>query len=364
MAEVLDTENDQFLKLLTEAMRSGPGSPEWHEAVQKLRAGAGGGGNADEYRLILQAREDLESGKGYRAVRAGPGFTKKVMEGVGREEVGKGPAISSAGVITLLSAVAILAVIGAVAYILSRGGQEGKGAVDELAGVVFVNTAASATFENSIPAEWERIGALPLEAKNGLRAGGVASTGPATAPATVKAAVTGGGATRASKKARVPVGDGRFTGGGLVWGTAISPGETFAVEVEMRVQRASEDLVAQVFATDEKEFGGEPATSPHELVWLVRGGQQQVALPDGRVGAAGERIKLPATVTVRVLVNRDVSVVESSAGDGGSKRLWAGENQLGADSPRYVGVRFLRRAGSERQDAVVIQSVQVKTSKQ
>src|SRR2546423_13445125 len=110
MAEVLDAENDEFLKLLAEALRSGPGSPEWHEAVQKLRAGGAGRADADEYRLILQAREDLESGKGYRAVRAGPGFTKKVMEQVEREEIGKGPRMSSAGVITLLSAAAILAV--------------------------------------------------------------------------------------------------------------------------------------------------------------------------------------------------------------------------------------------------------------
>ena len=57
----LDFESDDFLSLLTDALRAGPGSPPWHEALQRLRAG--GIQHADEYRLLVTAREHLESGR-------------------------------------------------------------------------------------------------------------------------------------------------------------------------------------------------------------------------------------------------------------------------------------------------------------
>ena len=63
----LDFESDQFLALLTEALRAGPGSPEWHEAVETLRSD--GSHDMDEYRLLIAARENLEKGKDYRSVR-------------------------------------------------------------------------------------------------------------------------------------------------------------------------------------------------------------------------------------------------------------------------------------------------------
>ena len=74
-------ESDADLKLLTDALRAGPASPQWHEAVTQLRAGGvnGSDASADEYRLLVAARENLESGREYRSVRAGPGFTRKVM---------------------------------------------------------------------------------------------------------------------------------------------------------------------------------------------------------------------------------------------------------------------------------------------
>ena len=69
MPTEIDT-NDPFLTLLTDALRAGPGSPEWHQAVSQLKVS---GENVDEYKLLIEAREALESGRDYRSVRAGAG---------------------------------------------------------------------------------------------------------------------------------------------------------------------------------------------------------------------------------------------------------------------------------------------------
>src|SRR5262245_7265284 len=76
----LDFESDQFLALLSDALRAGPGSPEWHDAVSRVRERSGE--EVDEYQLLIRARQDLESGKEYRFVRAGPGFTSRLMQSI------------------------------------------------------------------------------------------------------------------------------------------------------------------------------------------------------------------------------------------------------------------------------------------
>src|SRR6185312_5862641 len=83
MSTTTPAESDPFFQLLTEALRAGPGSAQWGEAVTKLRDGGVEG--ADEYRLIIRAREDLEKGRDFRKVTAGPQFTHKVLEAVAQE---------------------------------------------------------------------------------------------------------------------------------------------------------------------------------------------------------------------------------------------------------------------------------------
>src|SRR5688500_14006835 len=82
----LDFESSQ-LQLLTDALRAGPGTPEWRAAMETVApVGAGGGGGADEYKLLYAARERLASGRQYREVRAGPGFTRRVFDAIEDEE--------------------------------------------------------------------------------------------------------------------------------------------------------------------------------------------------------------------------------------------------------------------------------------
>ena len=95
-------ESEQMMTLLTDALRAGPGSPEWHQAVGLLRAQ---NGDVDEYKLLYAAREHLESGKEYRSVRAGPGFTRKVFNEIeqdpqGRKRPGTGSLIIGLAAIT------------------------------------------------------------------------------------------------------------------------------------------------------------------------------------------------------------------------------------------------------------------------
>src|SRR5438128_1152250 len=86
MSDTIDLQSDQFMTLLTDALRSGPGSPEWHQAVRQLRTSSEqGAAAADEYAMLYAARERLEAGKEYRSIRPGPGFTRKVMASVDEE---------------------------------------------------------------------------------------------------------------------------------------------------------------------------------------------------------------------------------------------------------------------------------------
>ena len=61
--------------------------------MAKLRDGGVQG--ADEYKLILRAREDIELGRDYRKVSAGPGFT--IPSGLHWEPFRAAPFTSPAG---------------------------------------------------------------------------------------------------------------------------------------------------------------------------------------------------------------------------------------------------------------------------
>src|SRR5829696_2764299 len=102
MAQQMDLDSDQFMTLLTDALRAGPGSPEWHQAVGVLRASRASA-TSDEYQLLVRAREDLESGRDYRAVKAGPGFSRKVLQSVEEEGTAKARGLPSANLIALLA---------------------------------------------------------------------------------------------------------------------------------------------------------------------------------------------------------------------------------------------------------------------
>src|SRR4051794_1850353 len=117
----LDFDSDAFVTLLTDALRAGPGSPAWHDALQRLRAG--GINHADEYRLLVTAREHLESGREYRSIRAGPGFAKRLMSAIDEEASRASKKPTTTTTIALASAAVMLAVVLVIGYLLWSAGE-------------------------------------------------------------------------------------------------------------------------------------------------------------------------------------------------------------------------------------------------
>ncbi len=332
----LDFESDQKLKALTEALRAGPGSPQWREAVSDWRSSAETpGGSESEHQLLMRVREHLASGKSYRQIRPGAGFTRRVMEGLDQDQASRLGKATGAGWIAGISALVIVAVVAVVAFLVwprPRGGD--PGATPRLDRTYFVTTVESATFTNSISPQWQTFGNLTLMADRGLRpmmpSGG--NAGP------------------------------EFKGGGIYWDRPLAAEQAFSVEVAVEVTRPLKDVpsapVVQVFVTDERNFEGSSATSPHELVWTLQDSEGNVVLPDGRLAGTPARLSDVGdggkqTVDVRIVVNSREAMVEVN-----QLKAWSGPHQLDPGKPRTTGVRFLARSedGPQR---VTVQSVRV-----
>jgi hypothetical protein len=342
----MDLQSEQFMTLLTDALRAGPGSPEWHQAVGVLRS-SGANGDVDEYQLLIRAREDLESGRDYREVRPGAGFTRKVLTGIEEEPPGGVRGLPSANLLALIGAGVILAVVVAVAVVLFRNAPKDvdNRQVDQLRGLFFNQEVASIDFgageDHTLEPKFHKVGELPLEAtKNkGLRPG---TTQPRDADARRE-----------------------FRAGALVMSESIPPQQPFLVEARIKLDKVSDNLIPQVFVS-EGHVDEEKGTSAREVAWLLREGQPRVALPDGTVKLGDDRgaaLKGKQTLDVKLMMNRDtviVSTVENADGakPGAEKRLYEGPHKLSGDQPRYAGVRFLRKT-RENEDTAGLTKISI-----
>jgi hypothetical protein len=345
MAETVET--NPLFPLLTDALRAGPGSPEWHQAVSKLRAE--GLADSDEYKMLVAVREHLASGRDYKSIRAGAGFTRKVLEAVEQERKA-GPAkqtkLPLATIIATVSIVLVLGIAAYVSYKVLKPTPTPKSTADELAAMYFPKTAATASLENGVPAGWNEVGSSRLSFKadrNGVH--------PAMDPAAAGTNPTD-------------------TVGRAIVSTLPLPAEQpFAVEVKLKLGRPSEDLIVQVFVSSETDFSKDKSTSSNELVWLVRGAKQEVRqdTSGGSEGGSSQAYSGPRPVTdaaaakaepttIRINFDQDYAAVFN-----GTQRLWLGGNGLAA-KPRTVGVRFLYVDPSKPlYDAPIVQSIRVLT---
>jgi hypothetical protein len=315
MAPQVDIENDSFLVLLTDALRAGPGSPEWHDAVARLKTA---GEEVDEYRLLIDAREALASGRDYRSVRARPGFTRKLLTHIDQQEQDlprrKFPIATIMATLAGLIVVAGLVLAG-IELSRHRQTDDGRKTVDDLASTFFPNDVLSTDFDKSIPARFRQLGILPVQANHGLQ------------PA-IWASTTG------------------LAGGGIVTAEPLTADQPFSVQVTLRFLHLDEKLIPQIFISNTADFSTDRAMSAHEVVWQLRGKQQEVVV-DGTVQPPVPIPDRARTLSVRVVFNRDLAVVES-----GTQRLWAGPNALG-DAPRYIGIRFLSTTGKVEPDVTI-----------
>jgi hypothetical protein len=317
MAQVLDFESDQFLQLLTDALRAGPGSPAWHQAVQKLESSPNG---ADEYRLLVTAREHLESGKSYRSIRPGPAFTRKVLDAVEAEARGDSAPgrsrFSMATWIALISGAIGVAAVCVIVYLLSTGAERQENAdLNALSLQSFTHPMTRViSFEKNIPEGWKTIGSIPIRADKGLK--------------------VDLSSTSADQGA-----------GGLFRSGKIPPDVPCQIDLDVRYT-AGAGVVPEIFITDEppstfNEFGA----TPHELVWTLLNNQPQVELPDQSFIPVGAVVSKSVKLPVRIKLDAQFAIIETTGPDGGR---WMGAHQLATDQPRYIGIRFLvRNANSD-----------------
>lgn len=325
MPQTLDFESDQFLQLLTDALRAGPGSPQWHQAVGRVRAA--GGGELDEFKLLLGAREHLESGKSYRSVSPGPEFTRKVLAAVEQESDAKPAGIPTATIVAIGAAVVGLIALGVIGYFLMSGGAAHRPGVEELTNLSFGQAVISPAFDGTMPpAGWKQIGPAPLDDHDALR----------PAPAAFL-----------SDQA-----------GGIVTAVPLPADQPFAFDVTVKIYGNGFGVIPVVFVTDQPDFNGSGIGS-HEFQWVVKDRTPQVVLPDGRFGGTGTPSRArEASFTVRIAMNADGTLVDT-----GGQRLFAGPNPLDRTKPRYLGVRLLIHGDQKPHKAATVEVESIRVQK-
>ncbi len=322
MPETRDFETDQMLSLLAEALRSGPGSPQWHEAIRMLRAQPPGV-QADEYQLLCDARERLESGKSYRSIRAGNGFTRKLMQSMSKTG-GEKRWFTPASLVLLLAMGVMLAVIAGVAVMIHQGGKSSdKAGAEGLNQIRFTTSVIPTTrFDTpptTLPSGWRSVGTLPIIIRNGLKPGPMP---PATEPSTALL-------------------DDRYLYrvGGIVSAASFPADLPIQMDLSFRVSKANDELWVQAFVCDHPLLSG--AAEPHGIVCQIKQDEATVFL-GGRAEAHGQKVPLNQEFSLRLTVDRAQAIIECNG-----QRLYAGPQPLDSAMPHYVGVRFVRQVDSK-----------------
>ena len=278
MGEV-QIESDPLFQLLTDALRAGPQSAEWSQAVARVREG--GGAEADEYKLLLHARENLESGKEYKSVRAGTGFTRNLFGKIDEEkEAAKAKGLPTANLLAIGAGVVLLGVIAVIAFMVGRGG-DGR-TTEETLPALFPTSVVSTEFAPD-DAAMTLSGEGAANAKGGLRPG-----------------------TDAFAAKSI---DGRFE---IEADVTLPPGATESPLVQVVVR-------------------GSGADSNSALSWQLLGTTQRVVVGDdpkynGAASADGK-------TTVRIVVGNTRAAVYSN-----KQLLWSGDHGL-PGGPKMPGVR-------------------------
>lgn len=322
MLETSQFEADEFLRLLTDALRAGPASPQWHEAIARLRAG--GIQDADEHRLLMTARERLESGREFRSIRAGPGFTRKVLHAV-ELEADRKPGLPLASIVALVAGAALLIVVVILGFLLSRTPQK-RASAEELASLYFGTTLISSEFSGTIGPEWRTFGLAPVISARAKGLRGSRGTG-----------------------------NGRdYQSGGIVTVSPMPAAQSFALEANVRMERPTHQVDLRIFLSDRPTLQSDASGTWEFAVDLING-QISVFMPDGK--SAPETIRVDQEqgwAHIVIKVNREFAIVEV---DG--RQLYAGAHALSPHADRWAGVRFLTRGPEPAMEDVIVQSLRI-----
>lgn len=313
MATETDIPAEPFFVLLTDALRAGPGSPEWRQAVATLRQE---GFEGSDHALLIAVRQQLESGKDYRSIRAGQGFTRRLMERLDEEKLAPPRKIPIAGLLAIcglavMGVIVMMTVINLIHQPLADLG----GLTAQLREQPFNRVMASASFDGALPAGWTMTGPLKLDTQAGLRV--------AQAPFTPD-----------------------FQPGAIVTAATTPVDESAAIEALVRSVPLPGTIV-QLYVADVPQNPGE---RPNELAWVLQNGKAGVVRPNGQFAAAPVPFKTdPDGALVRLAVGPEAVVV--SAGD---HELFAGLHGLSIHRPRVFGIRFLSKGGKASPEPVVM----------
>ena len=324
-AESVQIESDPFLQLLTDALRDGPGSPAWHDAVTRLNDKAATGEPVDEYRLLCQAREHLESGKEFRSIRPGPVFTQRVMSAIESDSSAR-PLWSTRRIVIMVAALCVLIAATLLAWkLVPRGGDEDPD-VAALSSMLFGAQHFTLDVDRPPRDETRFIGSLPMKFDHGMLA------------------------QKVTHDQTLPI------GGGVVLAAPIAAEEPFEIDARIEMDRPNDDLIPEIVISDVDDFSKQMATSSHEFVWALQAQQAKVILPDGRqVAQADCRADGRSEVPIRIRVDQKAVIVEV-----GGRVMWSGGIGLSPTASRFIAIRMLRR-GQKNADDPVVRSFRVLT---
>lgn len=300
-------QDEQLLQLVSDALRDGPGSAAWQEAVRLIDPADG-----QELDALYSVRQRLESGKRWRQIRPGTNFTRKVMDAVDQQSDASVRPTGPATIIAILCGLLVLVVIAALVPMLISHSATPPVTKDAFANVFFSNQLVKSDFEKSIGGEWKVTGTAPIKADHGLRS------------------------TQAINNVPLP------------WGlisTQALPADSF-FDFSVTLDFPPLGGAAEVFLSD----------GDHEIVATMDGVNVQVVLPKNGpdVVLAMAPRSANTVINLRWLVGPDLAVLEM---DG--RRIWQGENHLSKSAGRFVGMRFLPTGRTGHQDG--IEKVEVRT---
>ena len=157
-------ETDTMLTLLTDALRRGPGTPQWQNALDRLANDqlTMPNGQADEFRVLMTVRQRLEAGQHYREVRAGPAFTRELFQRIDAQTIeAAGEKYRRPKIAAMVAIVSLLGLFLSAALVI-RAFTNARADEEALSTRLFTRAVASYDFTQSAPLGWTLVTPAPL----------------------------------------------------------------------------------------------------------------------------------------------------------------------------------------------------------
>jgi|GEM_PF-5838883 len=322
--------------LLTDALRAGPGSPQWVEALKRLHAAPSSElaeAEVQEHELLMAARERLHQIRNVRSLRPSAELSEKILAAVAAEAHAETKAASRHGLrgwsgLTLFAAAA-MAIISVASLVIEMYGLPDSRPAQVLHLRTGPNGPGWQVFESILPDGWRMTGPLRVKSEHGLQlADGVKQI---------------------------------EQSGGLLRVAPLVPTKPLDLQANIRYVGGA-DIIPEVFLTDEETLDeGGAGDHGHEFVWTMVDDQPGIRLPNHIFTATDETISPGKAVAMNVrmkVMNGRATVVTNGVVHKEKECTWTGMTFLSHEKPWRFGVRFVIR-GTQHEEAVAFDSVRV-----